>query len=120
MEKEYNVDYFIEKFEAIPEDEWTKCKFKIGNKCCALGHCGAEKFSDIPKKKMAKDLENLFIKYLKQRVYKINDSGYKTFITAKDSVLAALKDIKQMMEPPPVKQVETEEDYEDTEQHIQL
>lgn len=38
----YTVDYFIKKFEAIPENLWLS--FDQGNwggPCCALGHCRA-------------------------------------------------------------------------------
>jgi hypothetical protein len=36
----YDLDYFIAKFEAIPEEKWTVKKFERDGKCCALGHCG--------------------------------------------------------------------------------
>lgn len=36
----YDVDYFIDKFEHIPEDLWCTKNFKSEGKCCALGHCG--------------------------------------------------------------------------------
>lgn len=37
----YDVDYFINKFEAIPEKNWTTIKLSDGQgACCALGHCG--------------------------------------------------------------------------------
>jgi len=36
----YDVNYFIKKFEAIPEDKWTTGRFALGGQCCALGHCG--------------------------------------------------------------------------------
>lgn len=39
----YTVDYFLQKFEAIPEEEWTVRKFKRpGGRKCALGHCGMD------------------------------------------------------------------------------
>lgn len=36
----YNVDYFLAKFSAIPEDQWI-CHSQIDefNRRCALGHC---------------------------------------------------------------------------------
>lgn len=38
----YDVDYFIEKFEKIPEDKWCVGRFDDGYGAkCALGHCGA-------------------------------------------------------------------------------
>lgn len=36
----YDVDYFIQKFEAIPEDLWCMGTLTLGDKHCALGHCG--------------------------------------------------------------------------------
>jgi len=36
---EYTVDYFIKKFEAIPENKWFIGGYEDGYKKCALGHC---------------------------------------------------------------------------------
>jgi|SRR6476469_951419 len=36
----YDVDYFIRKFEAIPDELWTTGKCVAGEKRCAIGHCG--------------------------------------------------------------------------------
>lgn len=42
---EYDIDYFIEKFEAIPEEKWGIGKFSDQDgRCCALGHCGEGMF----------------------------------------------------------------------------
>jgi hypothetical protein len=41
MSTQYTRDYFIAKFEAIPEELWTTRVFRDGGKCCAMGHCGA-------------------------------------------------------------------------------
>lgn len=43
METIYNVDYFIKKFEAIPESSWGK----INLDTCALGHCGMTHLSSL-------------------------------------------------------------------------
>lgn len=40
MEK-YTVDYFIDKFAAIPEDQWAMGTFNHGGRKCVNGHCGA-------------------------------------------------------------------------------
>ncbi len=37
----YDVDYFIKKFEAIPDERWTVGQYHLKGACCALGHCGA-------------------------------------------------------------------------------
>ena len=39
QENKFTVDYFINKFEAIPEDRWCVNEFKSGDKCCAQGFC---------------------------------------------------------------------------------
>jgi len=38
----YDVDYFIQKFEAIPEEKWTAGMYYNSETeaCCVLGHCG--------------------------------------------------------------------------------
>lgn len=37
----YDVNYFINKFEAIPEEKWTDSgRLFDGDKRCALAHCG--------------------------------------------------------------------------------
>lgn len=36
----FTVEYFIRKFEAIPEREWTVGEYRRGFARCALGHCG--------------------------------------------------------------------------------
>lgn len=38
---QYNLEYFIAKFEAKPEDQWTVGKYVDWNGCkCVYGHCG--------------------------------------------------------------------------------
>jgi hypothetical protein len=37
----YDIDYFINKFEAIPEDRWTTGNYENAQgQFCALGFCG--------------------------------------------------------------------------------
>ena len=36
----YNTEYFIEKFAAIPEDRWCNEVYQSLDRYCALGHCG--------------------------------------------------------------------------------
>ena len=40
MSNHYTVDYFIEKFSKIPDEQWTTGNYAMDGKCCALGHCG--------------------------------------------------------------------------------
>ncbi len=38
---DYTIDYFISKFEAIPEDKWVIGVVRTNDgRCCAMGHCG--------------------------------------------------------------------------------
>jgi hypothetical protein len=37
----YTAEYFIRKFEAIPEEKWCVRCLTDGASSCALGHCGA-------------------------------------------------------------------------------
>lgn len=44
MSTAYTVDYFIEKFEKIPDEKWLIGEFGDGaGSHCALGHCGMGK-----------------------------------------------------------------------------
>lgn len=42
----YDVQYFINKFEAIPEDEWVVGALIRGHKLCANGHCGVRVYTE--------------------------------------------------------------------------
>lgn len=44
----YTVDYFIQKFEPIPDDKWTRGAIQdsITGACCVLGHCGVKNVKD--------------------------------------------------------------------------
>lgn len=87
----YTVDYFIKKFEAIPEELWCVNAFHAGNKSCALGHC-----MDVSNNAAA-----CLSKILNYNVGQINDgeaNGYQQ-PTPKQRILAALHDIKQMQQP---------------------
>ena len=90
----YNTQYFIDKFEAIPDDKWTTGKYTEGNGvCCALGHCG-ERESSVDSTK-ANALRQLF-GYEPFTVSTVNDGGYPAYPqpTPKARILAALNDIK--------------------------
>lgn len=46
---EYTVDYFIAKFEAIPEEKWGEGSLVANElsgpmQCCALGHLGVREY----------------------------------------------------------------------------
>ncbi len=87
----YNVQYFINKFENIPEDKWTTftCTDDNGNHC-AMGHCGGIN-GDV----YATEESNILSEILHDVVL-INDGHkfgyYQT--TPKQRILAALYDIR--------------------------
>lgn len=94
----YDVDYFIKKFEAIPENLWFTGNFcdKTGKKKCALGHC-EECNEDVA-------LHRLFPNPCgdgSSIIAIINDGKDFRYVqkTPKKRVLAALYDIKNMQQP---------------------
>jgi hypothetical protein len=57
----YTINYFIDKFEAIPAPQWTRRWFKNPQgQCDALGHCGAYAPWEIEDCPEAVALINLF------------------------------------------------------------
>jgi len=62
----YDIQYFIDKFEAIPENKWIKGTVYDTNsgRCCALGHCGVRETSPANSKwiqtEEANALENIY------------------------------------------------------------
>lgn len=111
MKTEFTIDYFINKFEAIPEERWTTGTFKriintpekLDYQCCALGHLGLKKHDDIFLNEKAKALQSFFNKDTSGRpscvpVTNINDDyseRYHKGETPKQRILNALKSIKQ-------------------------
>lgn len=96
-EMKYDIDYFINKFEAIPEDQWTTKKFVEDGKCCALGHCGRG-FGGIDNGE-AQALIDLFNHY-GFSVVSVNDGYTRRYIetnvnsTPKERILNCLKEFK--------------------------
>jgi hypothetical protein len=93
---EFTVDYFIAKFEAIPEEEWCVEHYSYSGAHCAMGHCGAREGEKFPDEAMA--LSTIFMN-AGMSVANINDIGFSrdaryTEITPKQRILAALRDIK--------------------------
>lgn len=91
MNQDYYIDYFIKKFEQIPEDMWcTELYTDNFGRCCARGHCGDGKIGRND------ELRSLFEVLGKVPLTTINDgfdSRYQQPVI-KDRVLAALRDIK--------------------------
>lgn len=104
----YTVDYFINKFEAIPEGRWTTGVFVIGNKCCANGFCGLT--NDKRFNEEAGALADLLMplaekcrgQYNDEKIFwvtaNINDGFISEYnqSTPKRRILAALHDVKKM------------------------
>jgi len=99
----YDVDYFIAKYESIPEDRWCTAKFNVGNSSCALGHLGCYWISSIEshafisdEAKILNTLMNDFFNF-ETCVWGINDgySGKYQQPTPKHRILAALYDIRE-------------------------
>lgn len=95
---EYTVDYFIKKFEAIPEDNWITASLydpEIG--CCVLGWCGVRSLRYHTSESRA--LASL-LGIHPNTLYRINDgiADYKhlrmTLETPKQRILAALNNAK--------------------------
>jgi hypothetical protein len=90
----YNVNYFIKKFEAIPEGRWTKGDYIDEEGCmCALGHCGY-RGSDSHIFRIS-DEGAALNSLLKYRTPGINDGSDERYDqpTPKQRILAALKDV---------------------------
>lgn len=94
----YNVDYFIDKFEKIPENKWCAHDYSNGEgtKFCAAGHCGATYWNYHPE---ANTLADIFISH-ETKVAHVNDGGDLRYQqpTPKGRILAALRDIKKIQE----------------------
>lgn len=97
-------DYFIAKFEAIPDEKWTTGKYmdKDG-RCCALGHCGVLQVDDTadgPRYLLSKEgdcLQFLIEKLRLTTVHHVNDGVDPHYQqpTPKARILAALRDLSE-------------------------
>lgn len=93
----YTVDYFINKFEAIPETRWVTMAYINEYGCCAMGHCGAQNDDCLTEESRA--LKMLFA--VPYAVQHINDGRFSQYQqpTPKQRILAALYDIKKLQSP---------------------
>jgi hypothetical protein len=98
MTPPYTVDYFIQKFEAIPEEMWTTRGFVDGESKCALGHCG-QTCATEPFTAEAGSLTDLFMNQIGS-VARVNDGHISRYYqpTPKARILAALRDIQKKQE----------------------
>lgn len=117
----YDVDYFIKKFQAIPEGKWAERFFDIDDKYCANGHCGMRE-ANCDETHEAIALAAILSPLKKDHwetfggdpIYEvtanINDGETLEYPqpTPKQRILAALHDIKAMQQPKPeVKDIDT-------------
>lgn len=101
METKFTVDFFIKKFEAIPEEKWGVRQFSYKDKRCALGFCGAISegssvtLTHFPE---AHALYLLIKNALGEVVFHVNDGVNTKYIqrSPKQRILAALYDIKKL------------------------
>lgn len=130
MNTQFTVDYFLDKFEKIPEDNWITNKWNVGDACCANGHCGvrsalyvrgtdesralAKLFEIIPASNINGDK---FLAYHWQRVSQVNDGLIKEYQqpTAKQRILAALRDIKKLNSGQEAQECDATNDHQGTE-----
>lgn len=89
----FEVNYYINKFEAIPEDKWCEGVFNNKDQYCALGHCGANQTKRRNDESDA--LCDLFNFKLNTFVGRVNDGRDPRFQqdTPKQRILAALRSI---------------------------
>ena len=92
----FTPDYFIKKFDAIPESKWTTNAFKDKNGCkCALGHCGFTTGKPTPEGFALAE----WFRFIKTSVISVNDGFYRELgSTPKERILNALLHIKALEE----------------------
>lgn len=124
MENKFTVDYFLKKFEAIPEELWMVKYFSDGTRCCAQGHCMTKELTqrirdgykstvsdEAPKQPEWQGLLLIFsngglLGDARQVIAKINNGNDPNYQqpTPKQRILAALADIKKLQEKETPKQ----------------
>lgn len=103
----YDVNYFIDKFSAIPEYKWTWGSIRSGGKSCAFGFCGgyhtkegialAQLAGPVVRTGELAELQAIWRLTLREVVYFINDGRTKRYNQPgpKDRILAFLRDVKR-------------------------
>lgn len=108
----YDVNYFIRKFEAMPESLWCAGSFNRDSQKCVYGHCGINGGVGVWDVAEARELfgllktlrvTSLTMKFCSEEyriVAGINDGDAKEYQqpTPKQRILAALYDIKKLQE----------------------
>ena len=90
----FGIDWFIHKFEEIPEEKWTEGAYQKGGALCALGFCGELSSKEPTIESIS--LEKLFEEY-QLRVSLVNDGECPLYQqdTPKKRIVSALLDIRQ-------------------------
>lgn len=100
----YDVDYFIDKYERIPDRNWLTGRYANHDDtiACALGHCGERTNSftlGVRGTEESIALKKLFGDWLQLNPSDVNDDSAMDNpyhqSCAKDRILAALYDIKE-------------------------
>lgn len=107
MATKYTVDYFIDKFSNIPEENFITGSLQMDNKCCALGYCGMKNYDKIPREAIA--LIDIITPKAAQQENKVGISYFVTDVndgigskrelgsTPKERILNKLKEIKSQI-----------------------
>lgn len=96
---EYNVDYYIEKYEAIPDEEWCVGAYEGPNEShCALGFCGVNYGNQFMGTLESNILSRIIRKVTNETVDRLNDGADWRYqqATPKQRILAALYDVKKV------------------------
>lgn len=98
----YDVEFFINKFEAIPEDKWCTHRFGDGEgRHCALGHCEGEGWAITEETSALIGISNKYsIPIFGDlcTIAAINDGCLDNTGTPKQRVVNFLKQVKQLQE----------------------
>ena len=104
---DYTLDYFIQKFEAIPEDNWSVGYIGHDGYRCALGHCGVREVKDkstLPERdkdygwlmtEEAYALADVAFGGLIDKIWKLNDRAEDKGTTPKSRILNHLYSLKE-------------------------
>lgn len=104
----YDIDYFLDKFSNIPDENWTtgELKEKGTNKYCAFGHCDITTLTlkDINNNREASALVNIIgnmwdVVYINDGTDKYANLHYSHLgATPKERIINSLKEIKSQNE----------------------
>lgn len=102
MNEKFTVDYFIEKFGAIPDDRWITGNLHYDGKCCVYGHCGMRNgiCGNTPE---SRALYELMLTVDGVYPIQVNDGKNPRYTqpTPRARILAALADIKALAKSNP-------------------